>query len=136
MEANRTPEPVLHGFQANTHEALGGFELGLTPVVAPASLVQEALGQEGLVAGEVGVEDIVEFAVAFAALGQPFAARLVGSVVEFDIVGETSGNFAGGYRVLLLLLIELRSHLRFQHLRLCNLLLRTLLWLKLMGPWL
>ena len=64
-------------------------------MVAPASPVQEALGQEGLVAGDVGVEDIVESAVAVAALGQPFAAMLVGSAVRFDIVEETFDYFAG-----------------------------------------
>ena len=144
LEATRTAELVLPGFQANTPWDLEGFELALTPVLGLASPGQEGLGQEGLVADEVGAEDIVarlefefvEYVVAAAASEQVFAARLVGFALRFDIVGATSDYFARGYRVLELLLVEWKSCLRLQHRKLCNLLLWNLLLFKLIRYWL
>ena len=102
-EANRTADLVLPGFQANTQGDLEGFALGLTPLVARASPAQEAPEQEGLAADGTEVEDIVEQlafgvveqVVAVAALGRPFAVKLVESVEEVDIVEETFDYFAG-----------------------------------------
>ena len=97
MEANRTPDLELLDFLASTQGDLEDFELAPMLVVEPASPAQEALEQEGLVAGEEEVEAIVEqlglemvgFAVDFVALGQSSAVRLVEFVVRVDIVGET-----------------------------------------------
>ena len=103
MEANRTPELVLAGFQANTPGDLEDSEQVLTPMVGLPPLAPEGLEQEGLVADEVGAEGIVEqlelgivdYSVAVVALEQPFAVKLVGFVVGVDIVEKTSDYFAG-----------------------------------------
>ena len=103
MEANRTPVLVLIDSLASTQADLENFEQVLTPVVGLASLAPEGLEQKGLVADEVGAEGIVEqlelgivdYSVAFVALEQPFAVKLVGFVVGVDIVEKTSDYFAG-----------------------------------------
>ena len=59
LEANRTPQPVLPEFQANSEDNSGTFPLGLTPGAVSAAPAQEVDEQVGIAEDGVDNEGIV-----------------------------------------------------------------------------